>query len=40
MLLPFLGIGVLLLQLTMLVNIRWGLPTRNITHIKLSFEKK
>ena len=30
----FLGIGVLLLQLAMLMNVRCGLPTRNVTHIK------
>ena len=33
----FLGIGVLLLQLAMLVNIRCRLPTRNVTHIKTVF---
>ena len=33
----FLGIGVLVLQLAMLMNRRWGLPTRNITHIKTVF---
>ena len=34
----FLGLGVLLLQLTMLVNIKWQLPTRNVTHIKAVFQ--
>ena len=33
----FLGIGVLLLQLAMLINVRCGLPTRNVTHIKTVF---
>ena len=33
----FLGIGILLLQLTMLMNVRWGLPPRHITHIKTVF---
>ena len=33
----FLGIGILLLQLAMLMNVRWGLPTRNVTHIKTVF---
>ena len=33
----FLGFGILLLQLAMLMNVRWGLPTRNITHIKTVF---
>ena len=33
----FLGIGILLLQLAMLINVRCGLPTRNITHIKTVF---
>ncbi len=33
----FLGIGILLLQLAMLMNVRCGLPTRNITHIKTVF---
>ena len=33
----FLGIGVLLLQLAMLMNVRCRLPTRNITHIKTVF---
>ena len=33
----FLGIGVVLLQLSMLMNIRCGLPTRNVTHIKTVF---
>lgn len=30
----FLGIGILLLQLSMLMNVRYGLPLRNVTHIK------
>ena len=34
----FLGLGVLLLQLTMLVNTKWQLPTRNVTHIKTVFQ--
>ena len=34
----FLGLGILLLQLAMLMNIRWGLPTRNVTHIKTVFQ--
>jgi len=33
----FLGLGVLGLQLAMLMNHRWGLPLRNITHIKTAF---
>lgn len=33
----FLGIGILLLQLTMLMNVRCGLPTRKVTHIKTVF---
>ena len=33
----FLGIGILLLQLAMLMNARCGLPTRNVTHIKTVF---
>ena len=33
----FLGIGILLLQLTMLINVRWGLPTRKVAHIKTVF---
>ena len=33
----FLGIGIVLLQLAMLVNVRCGLPTRNVTHIKTVF---
>ncbi len=33
----FLGIGILLLQLAMLMNVRCGLPTRNVTHIKTVF---
>ena len=34
----FLGIGVMLLQLAMLMNTRWELPTRNVTHIKTVFQ--
>ena len=34
----FLGLGVLLLQLAMLMNVRWELPTRNVTHIKTVFQ--
>jgi hypothetical protein len=33
----FLGIGIVLLQLAMLMNVRCGLPTRNVTHIKTVF---
>ena len=33
----FLGMGILLLQLSMLMNVRCGLPTRNVTHIKTVF---
>ena len=33
----FLGLGILLLQLAMLMNARCGLPTRNVTHIKTVF---
>ena len=33
----FLGIGILLLQLAMLMNVRCGLPTRNVTYIKTAF---
>ncbi|MCG9133718.1 hypothetical protein J5I95_18765 [Candidatus Poribacteria bacterium] len=33
----FLGIGIVLLQLAMLINVRCRLPTRNITHIKTVF---
>ena len=34
----FLGLGVLILQLAMLMNVRCGLPTRNVTHIKTVFQ--
>ena len=34
----FLGLGVLILQLAMLMNVRWELPTRNVTHIKTVFQ--
>ena len=33
----FFGLGILVLQLAMLMNHRWGLPMRNITHIKTVF---
>ena len=33
----FLGIGILLLQLAMLMNVRCRLPTRNVTYIKTVF---
>ena len=33
----FLGLGILMLQLAMLMNHRCGLPTRNITHMKTVF---
>ena len=34
----FLGLGVLILQLAMLMNVRCRLPTRNVTHIKTVFQ--
>ena len=34
----FLGLGTLILQLAMLMNVRCGLPTRNVTHIKTVFQ--
>ena len=34
----FLGLGVILLQLTMLINVRWERPIRNITHMKTVFQ--
>ena len=34
----FLGLGVLILQRAMLMNVRWELPTRNVTHIKTIFQ--
>ena len=34
----FLGLGVRLLQLTMLINVRWERPIRNVTHIKTIFQ--
>lgn len=34
----FLGLGVLLLQLAMLMNVSFGLPTRNVTHMKTIFQ--
>lgn len=34
----FLGLGVMLLQLAMLMNVRSELPTRNVTHIKTVFQ--
>ena len=33
----FLGLGILLLQLSMLINVRCGIPTRNVSHIKTCF---
>ena len=33
----FLGIGVLLLQVSMLMNVRCGIPTRNVSYIKTCF---
>lgn len=33
----FLGLGVLLLQLAMLINVRCQIPTRNVSHIKTCF---
>ena len=33
----FLGLGILLLQVAMLMNVRCGLPRRNVTHIKTVF---
>ena len=34
---PFLGFGVLLLQVSMLMNVRCGIPTRNVSYIKTCF---
>ncbi len=34
----FLGLRVMLLQLAMLMNVRWERPTRNVTHIKTVFQ--
>ena len=34
----FLGLGVLLLQLAMIMNVIFGLPTRNVTHMKTVFQ--
>ena len=34
----FLGLGVLLLQLAMLMNVIYRLPTRNVTHMKTVFQ--
>ena len=34
----FLGLGVILLQLTMLMNVHWERPIRNVTHIKTVFQ--
>lgn len=36
----FLTLGVLILQLAMLMHVRGGLPTRNVTHIKTVFQLK
>ena len=33
----FLGLGILLLQVSMLMNIRCGIPTRNVSYIKTCF---
>ena len=33
----FLGIGILLLQVSMLMNVRCGIPTRNVSYIKTCF---
>ena len=33
----FLGLGILLLQVSMLMNVRYGIPTRNISYIKTCF---
>ena len=33
----FFGLGILLLQLAMLMNLRCALPTRNVSHIKICF---
>ena len=33
----FLGIGILLLQVAMLMNVRCGIPTRNVSYIKTCF---
>lgn len=34
----FLGLGLILLQLTMLINVQWQRPIRNVTHIKTIFQ--
>lgn len=34
----FLDLGVILLQLAMLMNVRWQRPVRNVTHIKTVFQ--
>ena len=33
----FLGLGILLLQVSMLMNVRYGIPTRNVSYIKTCF---
>lgn len=33
----FLGLGILLLQVSMLINVRWRIPTRNVSYIKTCF---
>ena len=33
----FLGLGVLLLQVSMLMNVQYGIPTRNVSYIKTCF---
>ena len=33
----FFGLGILLLQLAMLMKLRCGLPTRNVSHMKICF---
>lgn len=35
----FLGLDVLIFQLTMLMNVRWQLPIRNVPILKLFFNK-
>ncbi len=33
----FLGLGILLLQVSMLMNVQYGIPTRNVSYIKTCF---
>ena len=34
----FLGLGILLLQVSMLMNVQYGIPTRNVPYIKTCFQ--